>query len=155
MMQYQCLGARGYWKSTIQKCGTRPIPTLRKENTQKHSFPQYSTEGPKPSGQIMSSHNFWQTTAASAPTSIKGQRRPHHYVAAPKRKNKQLFTSWKNAAYAPKLDLRRSNTHAPPNNAASHKHRRSVQPNQQHLPHVTGTIDKWPAVTTPQSQDTS
>ena len=84
---------RGYWKITIQEYGTRHIPTLRKDHTPKHSSPQYSTERPKLSGQTMSLHNSGQTTAASVPTSIKGQRRPHHYVAALKWKNKQLFTS--------------------------------------------------------------
>jgi hypothetical protein len=31
----------------------------------------------------------------------------------------------------------------------------SVQPNQHHLPHATGTTDNWPAVITPQSKDTA
>jgi hypothetical protein len=93
---------------------TRQIPTLRKDHTPKYSFPQYSTQRPKPTGQTMSLHNSWQTTAATAPTSIKGQRRPHHYVAAQKWKNKQLFTSWKTASKSPKSDLRRSkHSHAP------------------------------------------
>ena len=102
MTLYQYLGSRGYWKTTIQEYGTRHIPTLRKDYPPKYSFPQYSTERPKPSGQTLSLHNSRQTTAASTPTSIKGQRRPHHYVAAQKWKNKQLFTSWKTAAYSTK-----------------------------------------------------
>ena len=34
------------------------------------------------------------------------------------------------------------NTHTPPNNAASYKHQRGVQTNQQHLQHATATIVK-------------
>jgi hypothetical protein len=106
---FHCPTLYKLWERTTHQT-LNPLYIPQKGPHTKHSTPLHSTQRLAK----LSLHNSWQTTAVSAPTSIKAKRCLHHYVAAPKMKNKQLYTSWKKAAYSPKSDLHRSKpSHSP------------------------------------------